>query len=337
LKDKALADAVEKQNWDPSVQALAALPEAVKQLSDNIKWTTDLGNAVLAQESDVLDAVQRMRKKAQDKGALKSTEQQKVETQVVEGKQTIVVQPSSTEVVYVPSYNPTVVYGAPIYPYPSMYYPPAGYYAGAALLSFGVGVAMGAFWSGGWGWGAGWGGGTINVNNNNSFVRNSNTRQGVANANRGNSTWRHNPQHRGGAPYSNSALANKYGGTARGDSLSARQSNARQNLGNSSRGDLGGRANGAGNFGGAGGAGGNLGGRSGGLGGDNGFGGGSRRGGDRSGSSLNRSALGGGGGGFGGGGGGRFNGGAARASGSRGASSVGGSRGGGGRGGGRRR
>ena len=78
LKDKALADAVAKQPWDPSVQAMAALPDVVKRLTDDIQWTTDLGNAFLAQQSDVMDAVQRMRKKAQEKGALKSSEQMKV-------------------------------------------------------------------------------------------------------------------------------------------------------------------------------------------------------------------------------------------------------------------
>src|SRR6266487_2677160 len=77
LKDKALADAVEKQNWDPSIQATAALPAVVKQLGDNIAWTSDLGNAFLAQESDVMDAVQRMRAKAQGKGTLKTSAQQK--------------------------------------------------------------------------------------------------------------------------------------------------------------------------------------------------------------------------------------------------------------------
>jgi hypothetical protein len=80
LKDKELADAVAKQPWDPSVQALAGLPDVVKRLADDIQWTTDLGNAVLAQQKDVMDAVQRMRKKAQDKVNLKSNEQQKVET-----------------------------------------------------------------------------------------------------------------------------------------------------------------------------------------------------------------------------------------------------------------
>src|SRR6201984_2540131 len=84
LKDKALADAAAKQPWDASVQALAGLPDVVKRLANDIQWTTDLGNAFLAQQNDVMEAVQRMRQKAQEKGNLKSTEQQKVETKVWE-------------------------------------------------------------------------------------------------------------------------------------------------------------------------------------------------------------------------------------------------------------
>src|SRR6202007_353385 len=182
LKDKALVDAVAKQPWDPSVQAMAALPEVVKRLADDIQWTTDLGNAFLAQQSDVLDAVQRMRKKAQDTGNLKSTEQQKVETKVIENKSVIVVEQANPQVVYVPSYDPVVVYGPPIYPYPPIYYPPYGYYAAGMALSFGVGVMMGAFWSGGWGWGCGWGGhNDITINRNNNFNRNSNINGGNRN------------------------------------------------------------------------------------------------------------------------------------------------------------
>jgi hypothetical protein len=239
LKGKALADAALKQDWDPSIQALAGLPDLVKQLADNIKWTTDLGNAFLAQQSDVMDAVQRMRKKAEDAGNLKSSEQQKVETKVVENKQVVIIEQASPEVVYVPSYNPTVVYGAPVYPYPPIAYPPPGYYAAGMAISFGVGVAMGAFWSGGAGWGCGWGGNNnVYINHNNNFVNNSN-RQNINNANRGNrastqpargnSNWQHNPQHRGGAPYSDRSTADRFGGTTRGDSLSNRQANARQN------------------------------------------------------------------------------------------------------------
>ena len=119
LKDKALTDAVMKQPWDPSIQAMAALPDAVKLLADDIQWTTDLGNAFLAQQGDVMDAVQRMRKKAQDKGALKSNEQMVVETQVVEEKTVIVVESANPEVIYVPSYNPVVVYRAARVPVPA--------------------------------------------------------------------------------------------------------------------------------------------------------------------------------------------------------------------------
>jgi Protein of unknown function (DUF3300) len=235
LKDKALTDAVMKQGWDPSIQAMATLPDMVKELAGNITWTTDLGNAFLAQQNDVMDAVQRMRSKAQSNGNLKSTEQQKVEVQTVEQKQVIVIQPANPEVIYVPSYNPTVVYGAPVYPYPPIAYPPVGYYAAGAAISFGVGMMVGAAMSGGWGWGCGWGGNNnVTINNNNNFVSNSN-RNNIQGGNRaqprGNSNWQHNAQHRGGAPYPDRSTANKFGGTARGDSLQNRQANARQNTG----------------------------------------------------------------------------------------------------------
>ena len=116
LKDKALADSVAKQPWDPSIQSMAPLPDLVKRLADDIQWTTELGNAFLAQQADVMSAVQRMRKKAKDKGTLETNEQQKVETQVVEKKEVIVIQSANPEVVYVPSYSPAVVYGPPVYP-----------------------------------------------------------------------------------------------------------------------------------------------------------------------------------------------------------------------------
>src|SRR5580700_3447045 len=240
LKDKALVAAVEKQDWDPTIQGLAALPDVVKQLADNIKWTTDLGNAFLAQQNDVMDAVQRMRKKEQANGNLKSSEQKKVETKTVESTQVIVIEQANPQVVYVPSYNPTVVYGAPIYPYPPIYYPPPGYYAAGMAISFGVGIAMGAAWGGGWCCGSSWGGNNnVYINHNNNFVNNSNrnninggNRNNINNGNRvngGNSNWQHNPQHRGGAPYGDRGTANKYGGSARGDSMQNRQANARQN------------------------------------------------------------------------------------------------------------
>ena len=191
-----------------------------------------------------MEAVQRMRKKAQDNGNLKSTSSRKWRLKIVESKQVIVVEQANPQVVYVPSYNPTVVYGAPAYAYPPIAYPPPGYYAAGMAISFGVGVAMGALWGGGgWGYNCGWGGNNnVTINNNNNFVNNSN-RQNVQRRNvsgesareqqpaRGNSNWQHNPQHRGGAPYSDRSLANKYGGTTRGDSMANRQANARQNQG----------------------------------------------------------------------------------------------------------
>jgi hypothetical protein len=237
MAPEKMAEAVKKEDWDPSVQAMVVLPDLVKNLNENIKWTTDLGNAFLAQQDDVMAAVQRMRKKAKDKGALQSTEQQKVETKVVETKEVIVIQPTTTQVVYVPSYNPTVVYGPPPVPYPVYAYPPPpppGAYLATAAISFGVGMAVGAAWGNSYCCNAGWGGGNNNVyiNNSNNYVNNSN-RQNIQGGNKntvnkGNSSWQHNPQHRGGTPYSNSATAQKYGGTARGDSMSSRQANARQ-------------------------------------------------------------------------------------------------------------
>ena len=324
LKDKALVDAVQKEQWDPSVQAMAGLPDVVKQLAENISWTSDLGNAFLAQQSEVMDAVQRMRMKAKDGGKLQSNEQMKVETKVVESKSVVVIEQSNPQVVYVPSYDPVVVWGAPpVYAYPPVVYPP-GYYAAGAALSFGVGVAMGAMWSGGWGYNAGWGGNnTININNNNNFVNNSNRTNNTSNranvgngsGNRtgGNNSWQHNPQHRGGAPYGDRSTANKYSGTARGDSAGTRQANAKQNQSRSGgqQPAANNRATGAGN------AGANRGGSG------NGYQVGNRQTSNSSGS-RNSGAFSGASGG----------GGAARASSSRGSSSMGGSRAGGG---GRRR
>ncbi|PYX33678.1 MAG: DUF3300 domain-containing protein [Acidobacteria bacterium] len=356
LKDKALADAALKQPWDASIQALAALPDVVKRLADDIQWTTDLGNAFLAQQSDVMDAVQRMRKKAQDKGNLKSTEQQKVETRVIENKSVIIVEQANPQVVYVPSYDPVVVYGPAFYPYPPIYYPPAGYYAGGLAIAFGVGIAMGAFWGGGWGWGCGWGGNDININRNNNFNRNTNVgggnRNNIGGGNRpsnqpargngnrastqpvrgtgdraGNSDrWQHKPEHRGGAPYRDRETANRFGGTTRGDSLSNRQASARQQVGRQGGNLASNRAGGSG-----------MGSRGGGGGLGNGAGGG---GADRIGS-RNLSRSGGGNRDAFGGGSRGYSGSNARGSSNRGASSMG-SRGGGGfsrggGGGGRRR
>jgi hypothetical protein len=196
---------------------MAMLPNVVKRLADDIQWTTELGNAFLAQEAGVMQAVQRMRVKAQSTGQLKSTPEQVVKTEVIESRNVVVIEQANPQVVYVPSYDQVVVYGPAVYPYPPIYYPPVGAYAAGAAISFGVGVAMGSAGGGGWGWNAGWGHNDINVNYNNNFNRNANINRGAGNQ------WRHQPQHRGGTPYQNRATANRYGGTARGDSTANRQ------------------------------------------------------------------------------------------------------------------
>ena len=242
LKDQALADSVAIQPWDPSIQSMAALPDVVKRLADDIQWTTELGNAFLAQQSEVMDAVQRMRKKAKDNGALETNEQQKVETKVVEEKTVIVVESSNPEVIYVPSYSPTVVYGPPVYPYPPIYYP---YYPpGAAFVSFGIGMMWGAaMWGGsccGCGWGSSYNNVNINVDNNFNRIEHNRgdrgdrgdrggdrggdraqNKAGGAGDRGGGGNWQHNPSHRGGAPYGDRQTADKFGGSARGDARPA--------------------------------------------------------------------------------------------------------------------
>ncbi len=318
LKGDALVAAVKKEKWDPSIQSMAALPDVVKQLAGNISWTTDLGNAFLAQQNDVMDAVQRMRAKANAAGNLKSNAQMKVETKVVETKTVVVIEQADPKVIYVPSYNPVVVYGPPVYPYPPVYYPPP--VAGAAL-AFGVGVAMGAAWGGGGGWGynCGWGHNDVNVNVNNNY-----NKTNINNVNKGgNNNWQHNPQHRGAAPYSNKATANQYGAAARkqpAGGASNRPSSGAANTGAGNR-PSGGAANTAAARPSGGGAN-SIGNQS--LGGGSGSS-------SRGGGGASASSRGGGGGGFGGGGGS-----SARASSSRGGHSMGGGglSGGGGRGGG---
>jgi len=234
LKPNEVTKAVENQSWDPSVQAMAAFPDVVKNMTENIGWTNDLGNAFLAQQADVMQAVQRMRTKAMNAGKLQTTQQQTVETQTVGSQSVVVIEPASPDVVYVPAYDPLAVWGAPVYPYPPVYYPP-GYALAAGAISFGIGVAIGAAWGGGgWGWNCGWRGNNITINNNNAFVNhyNNNTRINGGNRYAGNGNdWRHNPAHRGGAPYGDRGTAQRFGGTARGDNAVQRQNAARQSIG----------------------------------------------------------------------------------------------------------
>ena len=215
LKDKALVDAVAKQPWDPSVQSMAAFPDVVQRMAENIQWMTDVGNAVLAQQKDVMDAVQRMRAKAQGTGNLKTGSEQKVETKTTpSGQQVIVVEQANPEAAYVPSYDPAVVYGAAPAEYPYYPYSYPGYQPGRAL-AWGSAIAVGGVWANN-NWGnCNWDDGNVNINNNNNFNKNYNKNVNKTGAGQGNS-WQHNPQHRGNAPYANKQTANKYGGKTAG-------------------------------------------------------------------------------------------------------------------------
>ncbi len=205
LRGAELDKALEAQTWDASVESLTHFPDVLGRMSKNLDWTSELGDVFLAQQADVLDAIQRMRRKANQAGKLESTKQQ----QVVVEKEVIKIVPADPQIVYVPTYVPQAVYGPPAYPppYPAMYAYPPGYVATTSLLSFGAGMAVGAAISGGCDWGShevnvynnsGGGGGGGNKNHNNVNIDNSKTFN-QANVNK--QKWEHNPEHRRGVSY----------------------------------------------------------------------------------------------------------------------------------------
>jgi uncharacterized membrane protein YgcG len=148
LKGDDLGQAVDQEPWDPSVKALAAFPSVLGNMDRNLSWTSSLGDAYYNQQQDVMDAVQVLRQRAQEAGNLQSTPQQTVTTQ----GSTVVIEPAEPEVVYVPAYDPWVVYGGPIVAWPGWYPYPGIWYDGP-YLSFGVGFGIGFFGGFGWGWG----------------------------------------------------------------------------------------------------------------------------------------------------------------------------------------
>jgi uncharacterized membrane protein YgcG len=169
LKGDALAKAVDQQPWDPSVKALTAFPSVLGNMDKNLSWTSSLGDAYYNQQQDVMDAIQVMRQKAEQAGNLKTTPQQTVTTQ----GSNIVIQPADPTVVYVPAYNPWLVYGYPIVAWPG-WYPYPGIWFGGPYLSFGVGFGIGFFGGFGWGWphwGFDWHNRYVVYNNNRYYTR----------------------------------------------------------------------------------------------------------------------------------------------------------------------
>jgi hypothetical protein len=202
LQGNDLTQAVNQESWDVSVKGLTQFPDVLNQMASNLSWTSALGDAFFNIPQDVMNSIQVMRQKASQAGNLQSGAQQTVTTEpgpapqqqpqqpadqqptVVQAPpQTIVIQPAQPDVVYVPSYNPTVVYGAPIAAYPGYVAPPppsTGAVVATGLISFGLGMAVGAAMNNsccGWGynsWGAGWNNSTVSYNRN-VYVSNSNT------------------------------------------------------------------------------------------------------------------------------------------------------------------
>ena len=240
LKGNSLTEALEQEDWDPSVKSLVNFPQVLTMMSEQLEWTQNLGDAFIAQQKQVMDTVQKLRAKAKAAGNLETSTEQIIIVKEEAKTQVIVIESATPEVIYVPTYNPTVVYGAwwyPAYP-PRPYYPP-GYVAGTAAVSFGVGVAAGAAWGYAWG-GCGWGHGDVdidvnrnvfannninrarynqniqntNINNRNTNINNQNTNINNRNVQSSGNSWQHDSGRRGGTSAQTAQARDSYRGRA---------------------------------------------------------------------------------------------------------------------------
>jgi Protein of unknown function (DUF3300)/Chaperone of endosialidase len=199
VKGDRLKAETDKQAWDDSVKALIATPSVLKMMSTKLEWTQKLGDAFLAQQPDVMDAIQRLRSRAYANNKLVSTKEQNITVKQEEGKQVIAIEPTASDTIYVPYYDPAVVYGGWPYPdYPpyyfSDYYP--GYIATGIIgtgIAFGAGYLLGRWASGYWGGRVNWGGNNIDINRGARV-----------------SHWQHNPQHRHGVRYNNASVQQRF-------------------------------------------------------------------------------------------------------------------------------
>jgi hypothetical protein len=229
-KPSKLMDEAKKQKWDPSVQGLVAFPSVLTELTQNMSWTTQLGNAFLAQQAAVMQAVQRMRAQAEAKGTLHSTPQETVTTENQGGQAAITIEPANPDLWYVPNYNPIFVWGPPVWGvYPPLLYPGIdvglGWFPGIDLgLYFG---GWGGWGWGGWGWSPNWYGGSIFINY--SFFNRFGFRNFQGGGAFGRSEWMHNPEHRLGVPYGNREVSNRFGAA---ENLNRGEMRPQQRLGN---------------------------------------------------------------------------------------------------------
>ena len=241
LKGDALAAELEKQEWDASVKSMVNFPDLLAAMSEKLKWTTKIGDAFISDQKRVLDTIQALRAKAKAEGNLESNDQQTVTVTQENDTQVIVIESSKPEVVYVPSYDPVVVYGGwsyPSYPPPAYYYPPG--YVASSVVSFGVGVACGLAWGYAWGH-CDWGHSDvdIDIDRNTEFNRNIDRDKAKAEFDRssrsssgergsgergssGRGSWQHDSSHRKGVSYRDQATARQHGGTSQRDAQQAR-------------------------------------------------------------------------------------------------------------------
>jgi hypothetical protein len=238
LTGQNLVNAAQRQNWDPSIQGLVVFPDVLARLNQDIRWTTDLGNAFLAQQADVMAAVQQMRARAQANGKLRSGPQENVTTQTQNGQSAIQILPPDPGTIYVPNYDPAWVWGPPVYGvYPPLFYPPFGVGFGffpGIDLGFYFGGGWGLYGGFGWGWGPNWFGGGIFLNA--GFFHRFGFRDfhpGLG----GSNVWAHDPAHRLGVAYPNRAVAGRFGGAAAG--VRGNAAAARGNAGQASRAESG--------------------------------------------------------------------------------------------------
>lgn len=205
----AAAEAVQNKPWDPSVMSLAAFPQVLAMMGEQPDWVRNVGDAFLAEPESVMDTVQQLRNRAKEEGNLESSEQQTVITeQASSGQSVIIIEPAVPQVVYVPAYNPTVIYGTWWWPaYRPYYYRPVGW-------GFGAGLATGIVWGIGigvrhslWG-GCNWGRRSVNINVNR--YNNINVNKNRLSTNNRNSSWKHNSNNRRGVPYRDKNSRQRY-------------------------------------------------------------------------------------------------------------------------------
>jgi hypothetical protein len=217
LRGQQLVEAAKQQNWDPSVQALVAFPDVMNMVTGDIQWTTDLGNAFLSQQADVMDTIQRLRASARDNGRLTNTPQQRVTNEQENGQNAIVIQPTDPQVVYPPVYNPASVWGPPAYGV----YPPLGYPAPGYGIYYAAGTFLGALFTGllsfgGWGWGLSWLSHGLFLNglffSHFGFHGYSGYGFHPGGSYVTRAPWVHDPGHRLGVPYGNRSAGARYAG-----------------------------------------------------------------------------------------------------------------------------